>query len=164
MEKHVNEGHFSYFAPWSKGLIQEGASLQLNSCKHEPQRGHHPPTGSGKRNRPRETWLMQGHPGVHSLNKSWTSTLPMSGLCLSSSCISSLKDMTMQYTTKDLHCPAHPLREEHGLLSANLSPLEILAFGRQYYISHIFFCCCCFAKIISFIPLWVLNKRISLTK
>lgn len=29
MEKHVNEGHFSYFAPRSKGLVQEGASLRL---------------------------------------------------------------------------------------------------------------------------------------
>lgn len=29
MGKHVNEEHSSYFAPPSKGLIQEGASLRL---------------------------------------------------------------------------------------------------------------------------------------
>lgn len=48
MEKHVNEGHFSYFAPRSKGLIQEGASLRLNSSKHEHQRGTTLPQGMGR--------------------------------------------------------------------------------------------------------------------
>lgn len=80
-----------------------------NSSKHEPQRGHHPPTGYGRRDWPREAWLMQGHPGVCRLNKSWTSTLPMSGLGFTRSFTSSLKDMTKGYKTKDLHCPSQPI-------------------------------------------------------
>lgn len=39
MEKHVNEGHFSYFAPPSKGLIQEGASLRLITHPNTNLRG-----------------------------------------------------------------------------------------------------------------------------
>lgn len=72
--------------------------------------GHHPPTGYGKRNWPRETWLMQGHTGVHRLNESGISTLPMSGFCFTSSCTSSLKAMTKQYKTKDLHCSSQRIQ------------------------------------------------------
>lgn len=62
---------------------------------------YHPPTGYGKRNKLRESWLMQGHPGVRSL--------PMFGLCFTSSFISSSKGMTKQYKTKDLHYSSQPI-------------------------------------------------------
>lgn len=39
MEKHENEEHFSYFAPGSKGLIQEGASLRLITHPNTNLRG-----------------------------------------------------------------------------------------------------------------------------
>ena len=110
MGKHVNEEHFSYFAPPSKGLIEEGASLRLITHPNMNLRGA-PPSHRvwEERLAQGETWLMQGHPGAHRLNKLWTSTPPMSGLCFISSYISSLKGMTKECKTKNLHCPGQPI-------------------------------------------------------
>lgn len=127
-----------------------GCFIAVELIQTRTSEGHHPPTGSGKRNKLQESWLMQGHPGVHSL--------PMSVLCFTSNCISSLKSMTKQYKTKDLHCSSQPSKGgTQRLLLAALTPFRNSDIWRAMLYLSISFS----AKIIfSFIPLQILNNRV----